>query len=78
MLSGLAKKKAVPFLIRNVAPEVVRMGKDVLGHVLEGRNLRQSLRTRSVSALKGVGKDLPGAGAGASVNVGETKSQPKK
>lgn len=61
ILSGLAKK-AIPFLMRNVAPEAVRMGKDVLGDVLDGRDIRHSLKTRGVSALKGVGQRLARGG----------------
>ena len=57
ILSGLARK-AIPFLIRNVAPEAVRMGKEVLGDVLEGRKLRESLKSRGVEAVKGVGKRI--------------------
>ena len=33
-LGGLARK-AAPFLFRNVAPEVVKMGKSVLGDVIQ-------------------------------------------
>lgn len=61
ILSGLAKK-AIPFLIRNVAPEAVRMGQGVLGDVLEGRKLRESLKSRGVEALKGVGKRIARGG----------------
>lgn len=70
VLSGLAKK-AVPFLMRNVAPEAMRMGKDVLGDVLEGRNIRQSLKTRGMAALKGVGRRLVRGG-------GRRARKPKK
>lgn len=63
VLSGLAKK-AIPFLMRNVAPEAMRMGKDVLGDVLDGRDIRHSLKTRGVAALKGVGRRLVRGGGG--------------
>lgn len=56
-LSGLAKK-AVPFLMRNVAPEVVSMGKNVLSDALEGRRIRETLKERGIEALKGVGKRI--------------------
>ena len=45
VLSGLAKK-AVPFLLRNVAPEAIQMGKDVLGDVLEGHRFHESVKQR--------------------------------
>lgn len=61
VLSGLAKK-AIPFLMRNVAPEVTRMGKDVLGDMIQGRKFRDSLKTRGVTALKGVGQRLARGG----------------
>jgi len=82
VLSGLAKK-AVPFLMRNVAPEAVRMGKDVLGDVLEGRNLRESLKTRGVAALKGVGQRLARGGGGrvrkrSKKKANKRKTKPKR
>ena len=60
-LSGLAKR-AIPFLMRNVAPEAVRMGKGVIGDVLEGRRLRDSLKARGLTILKGVGERLARGG----------------
>ena len=60
-LSGLAKK-AFPFLVRSVAPEVVNMGRSVLGDVLEGRKVKTALRTRGVEALRGVGQRLARGG----------------
>ena len=48
-------RKAVPFLLRNVTPEAIQMGKDVLGDVLKGRRFRESVKHRGVAVLKGVG-----------------------
>ena len=55
ILSGIAKR-AMPFLMKNVAPEAIKMGKNVLGDVIEGRQLRHSLKNRGMQALEGVGK----------------------
>lgn len=57
MLSGIAKR-AIPFLVRTVAPEAMQMGKAVLSDVLEGRQLRESLRNRGITAAKGVGRRI--------------------
>ena len=57
MLRGFAKK-AIPFLMRTVAPEALEMGKGVLSDVLEGRKLRESLKDRGVRAARGVGGRL--------------------
>lgn len=63
VLSGLAKR-AIPFLMRTIAPEAVRMSEGVLGDVLEGRRFRDSLKNRGVEALKGVRKRIVGGKAG--------------
>lgn len=57
MLSGIAKR-AIPILVRTVAPEAMQMGKAVLSDVLEGRQLRESLRNRGITAAKGVGRRI--------------------
>ena len=57
LLSGLAKK-AVHFLLCNVAPEAMKIGKDILGDVLEGRRFRESVKDRGVAPLNGVGRRL--------------------
>lgn len=61
VLSGLAKR-AIPFLIRTIAPEAMQMGRGVLGDVLEGRKLRESLRSRGITAIRGVGERLARGG----------------
>ena len=60
-LGGLAKK-AAPFLFRNVAPEVVRMGRGVLEDVIQGKKIRSSLKNRGIEAIKGVGRRVTGGG----------------
>lgn len=60
-LGGLARK-AAPFVFRNVTPEVVKMGKSVLSDVIQGKNIRSSLKSRGIEALTGVGKRVTGGG----------------
>lgn len=55
ILSGFARK-ALPFLMRSITPEVTRMGRDVIGDVLEGKRISDALKTRGVTALKGVAR----------------------
>ncbi len=56
--SAALLKRAIPFLMRTVAPEALQMGKGLLTDVLEGKRLRESLRNRGVAAVKGVGERI--------------------
>ena len=77
-LGGLAKK-ALPFLWRSVAPEAARLGRDVLGDVLEGKKFRESLKTRGVSALKNVGSRLVRGGrVRKRITKGKSKTKKRK
>lgn len=62
LLSGLAKR-AVPFIMRTIAPEAIQMGKALVGDLMEGRRVRESLKSRGKQALKGVGRRMVGGGS---------------
>ena len=76
-LGGLARK-AAPFLFRNVAPEVVKMGKNVLSDIVQGKNFRGSLKSRGVEAIKGVGKRVTGGGVKRRQILSKKKKKHKK
>ncbi len=79
VLSGFAKR-AIPFLMRTVAPEALQMGKGLLTDVLEGKRLRESLRNRGVAAVKGVGERIVRGGRvmkKRKVGVGKKKKKRK-
>jgi len=55
-LRGIGRR-AIPFIMKNVVPEALDMGKGILDDVATGRdNFKQSLKQRGLSALKGVGR----------------------
>ena len=57
VLRGIGRK-AIPFLLKHVAPTASRMVKDVFSDLQEGKGIKSSLRSRGVSALKDVGKSV--------------------
>ena len=58
LLSGLTKR-AVPFLMKNIAPAAVEFGKNVVTDVLTGDGtVKQTLRKRGVESLKKTGRRL--------------------
>ena len=57
VLRGIGRK-ALPFLMQHVAPSATRMVKDVISDLQEGKNIKSSLRSRGVSALKDVGRSV--------------------
>ena len=57
-LTGIAKK-ALPFLIKNVAPSVKEFGKDVLHDMVKGETgFKSSLKKRGIKALKNTGERI--------------------
>lgn len=77
ILSGLAKK-AIPFLMRNVIPEAIHMGRGVVSDVMEGRNVKQSLKTRGIGALQGLGNRFAKGGGRARVKKKKIKNRQLK
>ena len=59
ILRGIGRK-AVPFLLKYVAPTAGRMVRDVFSDLEAGKGVRSSLKSRGVSALKDVGKSVLG------------------
>ena len=58
ILSGLTRK-AVPFIMRNVAPAAVEFGKNVMTDVLSGDGtVRETLKKRGVETLRKTGQKL--------------------
>ena len=57
-LTGIAKK-ALPFLIKNVAPSVKEFGKDVLQDMVTGETgFTRSLKKRGIKAIKNTGERM--------------------
>ncbi len=77
ILSGIARK-AAPFLIRTIAPEAIKLGRNVLGDVLQGTKFKESLKSRGVEALRGVGERVVKGGARRGRKLGKAKRSIKK
>ena len=61
-LKGIGRR-AIPFILKNVVPEAIDLGKAVLDDVASGNvKLKDSLKTRGVKALKGVARRTAGGG----------------
>lgn len=58
VLGGLAKK-AVPFIMKNIAPVATEFGKNVVADVLSGREgVKSAVKKRAVESLKRTGRAM--------------------
>jgi len=51
-------RKLIPFATKHLLPHAMTMGRNVLSDVVEGGNVRDSLRSHGIQALKEVGRSV--------------------
>ena len=72
------KKNVLPFLIKKTSPHAMEFVKGVASDAITGNaNLRSSLKTRGIHALKGVGKELVSGGRVRKKKIGKKASSKK-
>ena len=77
-LANLARR-AVPFIIKNVAPSAAQFTRDVLSDVTTGnQSIKTSLRKRGISAMKDVGARILKGGKKRKRRVGDTVKRKKR
>lgn len=60
LLRGIGRR-VLPFLVKNVLPEALDMGRGVVADISSGKaNMRQSLKARGITAAKGVARRVAG------------------
>ena len=64
LLRGIGKR-AIPFIVKNIVPEALDMGRRILEDVSSGQvKLKESLKDRGIKALRGVARRATVRGAG--------------
>ena len=75
-LKGIGRR-AIPFIIKNVVPEALDMGKGIFDDVTSGQaKLKESLKNRGIRAVRGVARRATTRGGGGRVK--KKKKNPKK
>ena len=70
-------KTAFPIIKKYIMPSVGEFGKEVIGDIASGINIRKSLKSRGINNLKQVGKKILGGGKG-SGKIRKRKNTNKK